>query len=197
MQQLAAELAGRGEEDLVDPDPDLETTDRSKRAYSHEAVQKMLANLEKRVTRRFLSEVKPALDYAQEGRESQKVAAIVAKANETAKTVMATAMQLPHFAANKDHILAELQAIDPAVRRDIGSPAALYMAYNKVLADRVFPTLAQTTEQSVLSGLKRAATASHGSVHPQHGSPGPAKPIKDGDVTGLARRMEELAAQMG
>ena len=122
---------------------------------------------------------------------------MIADAKATAQQALSVASKLPHFEEYKADIAKELEQVDPRVRRQVGSVAALYMAYNKVLAEKVFPTIGRDAESKVREGFKRSAAASNGQVKPGAGVDGKPKPLKDGDVDGLAAHMARLASQMG
>jgi len=190
MQQIAAELGG--DEPESDPDPDLVSQDGKIRTYSEAAHRKIMANLEKRLTSRFSKEFRPAVEFTNEYRNRDAVQARIRQAQEIGRNALTEARKLPHFTENEEHISTKLASMDPNYRRQVGSIAALHMAYNAVLAEKVLPTLRQNTEKEVLAGFKKSANASAGGIDPGSGTGGK-PPIKDGDVNALARRMEELA----
>lgn len=191
MARLAQEMGNSEPE--PDPEPDLVSADGKIRAYSNAAVKKLLTNLENRLTQRFSSEFKPAVDYTQTAQARERVQQRVQQAQQLGRQALTEARKLPHFTENEEHISAKLAEMDPNYRRQVGSIAALHMAYSAVMAERVLPTLQQTTENKVLAGFQKSATASSGSIDPSSGTGGK-PPIKDGDVNALARRMEELSA---
>lgn len=194
-QQLGQELAGQQseEEELVDPKPDLRSED-GKYAYSHEANLQIARNAAERMRRELRKEFEPALRYAQTGTQREQQEAIRTEATQTATEVLSVARQLPHFKEHEAEIGQLLATIDPNVRRKVGSVAALYMAYNKLLADKVLPTLSGSVERKTIADLQRSATAGATGVS---GAPAPAKPatVRDGNVDDLAKLLERKHAE--
>ena len=189
LNRLQAELE---DDDPADPEPDLQSDDGKKKAYSHEAMRKIIANVERRITRSLEGRFGPALEFANEGRAAQAVSAQVAEGRSIATQALTEARKLPHFKDNEPAISEKLAAMDPTYRRRVGSVAALYMAYNAVLSEKVLPTLKITAEQDAISGFQKSAHASSGQVQPGTGVTG--KPVlKEGDIDGLARHMAKLA----
>mgnify|MGYP001614198964 CR=1 FL=1 len=188
MARLQQEL--QGDEIEPDPDPDLVSPDGKVKAYSHAAVAKLLGNLEKRLSKQF----RPALEYATESRASQAVQSRIAEYQRVGREALSEARKMPHFTEHEALISQKLADMNPEYRRSIGAIAALHVAYTQVLQEKVFPTLRQQTEQEVLSGFKKSANSSAGSVQPGGGTSG--KPVlKDGDVDGLAKHLEHLYKQ--
>ena len=206
--QLASELKEQGfgeghpsapaaEPELVDPRPDLRSED-GKLAYSDEANRQIAANAAERVRRELRKEFGPALDYTRTAEENARQTALQAtirvQGEQTATKAMAAARQLPHFTAHEKEIGEVYAAIPIELRREVGSVAALYMAYNKVLADTVLPTLGATTERQVIADLHRSATAGASGVTIV--PPAQAKPvIREGNVDDLARHLERKHAE--
>jgi hypothetical protein len=180
-------------EELVDPRPDLRSED-GKLAYSHEASLTIARNAAERMRRELRQEFEPALKYAQTGTEREAVQQIRAEANQTASEVLGAARQLPHFKEHEQEISRVLSTIDPLVRRKVGSVAALYMAYNKVLAEQVLPTLSATTERQTIADLQRSA---HAGASGLAAAPAPPKPavVRDGNVDDLAALLERKHAE--
>ena len=189
-QALLAELGGQQEEELIDPEPDYHAPDGSAQFYSDKTVKTLLSNLEKRMTRQF----KPAMTMVEQAQEQERMRGISTEAAATAKEVMTAIRQYPHFEKYKLDIADKLEKIDVTLRRRIGSPAALLMAYHAVIQEKD-PEIRATLEQEIRQGFNKSAAASVGSVQP--GSQASTrKPVRDGDVEGLAKRMEELSAEM-
>jgi hypothetical protein len=180
-------------EELVDPKPDLRSED-GKLAYSHEASLAIARNAAERMRRELRQEFAPALQYAQTGTEREAVQQIKAEANATAAEVLGAARQLPHFKEHEVEISRVLSTIDPAVRRKVGSVAALYMAYNKVLAEHVLPTLSATTERQTIADLQRSAHAGASGLAAAPAAPKPAV-VRDGNVDDLAKLLERKHAE--
>jgi hypothetical protein len=184
---------GDGVDELVDPEPDLVSQDGAKRAYSADTVRALLANAEQRLTRRLTGEMRPALEYAERGAQGERMAALRAEAQTTARDALTAARMLPHFKENEPAISKVLASIDPRIRQRVGSVAALYMAYNKVLADTVLPNLSTVTRDATVAEMTRSAAAGASTVG-THAAAGTKPVLRDGDVDGLARHMERLHA---
>ncbi len=194
--QLGSELEQRQPapvEELVDPKPDLRSED-GKLAFSHEASLQIARNAAERMRRELRQEFEPALKYAQAGTEREEIQQIKAEANATAAEVLDAARKLPHFTEYEKDISAVLRTIDPAVRRKVGSVGALYMAYNKVLAEQVLPTLNSNAERRTIADLQRSAHAGANGVAP---TPVVAKApaVRDGNVDDLAKLLERKHAE--
>lgn len=186
--------AGEGtneEDDLTDPDPDYQSPDGKAQFYSGATVKKLLSNLEKRL----LQQVDPAMQLVQNQRKAEERATIMREAQTTASEAMDVLKQDPRFEANKAALHEALSKVDPRVRARIGSIATLFMCWNKVVADKVIPNAEAAGEKRLQEDLTRQAAAAVGSVVPG-GTPSVRKPVKDGDVDALAKRMGELAEQM-
>lgn len=190
VQTLMQEMGeGEEEEELVDPDPDYTSPDGKAKFYSDGTVKTLLANLEQKILR----QMKPALGLVDQAKQAAQMREIATNATRTANEVMASVKKLPHFEQLKTSMAKKLAALDPAVRRRIGSPAALYMAYNAALAEEG-PNLERSIETRLRTEFGRQANAGQGNVVPGE-TPQVRKPVKDGDVNGLAKRMEELSTQ--
>lgn len=181
------------EEPEPDPEPDLVSQDGRVRAFSNNAVKKLMANLEKRLTSRFSKEYKPALEYTQNAQANERLQARLAEARQIGTQALEHLRTRPHFKENEKLISEKLATMNPTYRRKVGSVAALHMAYDAVMQEQVLPMLEKNVEERVLAGYRKSANASSGSIDPATGTG--AKPaIKDGDLDALARRMEELNA---
>lgn len=189
--RLAAELET---EDPPDPEPDLQSEDGKKKAYSTDAMKKIIANVERRLTRQLEARFGPALEYTEQAKTKEEVAAKVAEGRAIASEALTQARTMPHFKENEVEISKTLAAMNPAYRRRIGSVAALHVAYNHVLTTKVIPSLKLNGEQEAIDGFRKSANASAGQVQPGAGSTG--KPVlKEGDVDGLARHLAKLSGE--
>lgn len=189
--QLMSEIAD--ERDAPEPEPDLISEDGKHRAYSA-ALQKQIWDIrEKRLKREFKGELSP-LQQSEAGRQQfAQRAAIMRNAQAVAKDALTEIRKQPHFTKeNEPAIAAKLNAIDPQVRQTVGSVAALYMAYNQFLAEKVFPTIASTTEQDVITDMQRKAAASAGGVRPA--SNGGAKPKVLRNERDLAEHLQNIVS---
>lgn len=190
-QQLLTETAGEADE--AEPEPDLISEDGKHRAYSA-ALQKQIWDIrEKRLMRQFNGALSP-LQQSEAGRQQQaQLEAITRNAQAVAKDALAEIRKQPHFTKeNEPAIAAKLNAIDPKIRQTVGSVAALYMAYNQFLAEKVFPTIASTTEQDVITDMQRKAAASAGGVRPA--TNGGAKPKALKTERDLAEHFQHLVS---
>ena len=193
-QQLQQELQGQPrEEDLIDPKPDLRSED-GKLAYSHEATLQLAKNAAERAARALRKEFSPALEYAQQGRQERQQQAMLSEARQTASEAIAAARQLPYFKEHEPAISEAMAQIPVEVRQRVGSVAALYMAYNKVLAEKVLPTLSSTVQRQTIADMQRSATA--GANGTSQSPPPPSKPaVREGNVDDLARLLERKHAE--
>ena len=182
----------------VDPTADLRSED-GKEAFSAGAVRQLLDNAIARVKSELLEQVQPALEFTTQSRQQMEQARIesevTTQAADTAREVFATLNTLPHFTEQKANISAAYKAIPESTRAKVGSVAALYMAYNQVLAQHVLPTLSQQAQQQTLADLKRSAVAGAAGA-PAGVTPTPKPVIRDGDVDGLAKHLESLTSAM-
>jgi hypothetical protein len=193
--QLGSELntGPQAEPELVDPKPDLRSED-GKLAYSHEANLTIAANAAERMRRELRKEFEPALKYAQVGTERAAQEQVRQEATAIASEVMQTARQLPYFTEHEQEVARVHRSIPPDVRRRVGAVASLYMAYNKVLADNVLPTLSATAERQAIADLKRSAHAGANGIAAT--PPPPSKPVvRDGNVDDLAALLERKHAE--
>lgn len=188
--------AAPAEEELVDPDPDYTDPTGKEQFYSGKTVKQLLQNMEKRLTRQFQPALTAAEKQAQNDRMQAERESVQREATSTATEVMSILKQDPRFEANKAELASALKAVDPTVRKRIGTIATLFMCWNKVIAEKVLPNAERNAEKRLSDDLTRQAAVSVGSVVPGGGAPA-RKQVKDGDVDGLASRIGEIAATMG
>lgn len=181
------------DEPLVDPEPDLQSND-GKGAYSAAAMKQIIQNMETRLSRQFKTELAPHSAMLEQGKQRELSARITAEGQKTAQEIWTEAVKLPHFETVRADVAKILAEMDPVARRKVGSAAALYMAYNKAFAEKVLPTLGKAAETKVTQDFARKAAAAVGTVVPGGGEATAKKPVRDGDVSGLAARMRELEA---
>jgi len=142
-----------------------------------------------------MQELQPAVRFAQDGVKQAEEAKIKAESSAIANNAFKQISAMPHFQEHKKEIAELMAQVTPEQRRQMGGSIALmYAAYNKVLADKVFPTMRSKVEQEVIGGFKKAASAG-GAV-----SPSPAiqsKPaVREGNVDDLAKLMAAKAAAL-
>lgn len=188
--------APAAEAELVDPEPDYTDPTGKEQFYSGKTVKQLLSNMEKRL----LKQVQPALTAAERQAANERMQAerqqVQEQATSTANEVMSILKQDPRFEANKAELASALKAVDPGVRKKLGSIATLFMCWNKVIAEKVMPTASRDAEQRLSADLQRQAAAGVGNVVPGGGGAPTRKAVKDGDVDGLARRIGEIADTM-
>lgn len=197
-QQIGEGQPAKAVLDDADPEPDLQSQDGKLKSYSDVAVRRLLDRQAKQLREEILKEVQPAIEYTKTAQADREFQEIKTQATEKAGSAVEAARKLPHFKENEAAIDAELGEMvnsNPQMVADVGAVAALYMAYNNVLATKVFPTLKDSAAAEVRENFERSATASAGSVRPGVGAPKAKPKLKDGDVTGLARHMQRLAAE--
>lgn len=197
LQQLARELGvalpNAPVQDDAEPSPDLVSED-GKKAYSDQALAKILDIRERRLMRQL---------EARFGPMAETVGAITTERQQTAQQkyyggiatdALTTARSLPHWKEHETDIKTRMstmvQADSTALER-FGAVGLMYQAYNAILAEQVFPTLGQQTEQKVLADLQRKANAEHGSASATGASSAVRQPPKN--VSELAKHMEALA----
>lgn len=175
------------------PEPVLRSED-GRGAYDAKQMMEILAEQEKRILATFGTQMKPLLTDREAAAKAKAEADVKAQGRQAATEALAEARKMPHFTKeNEPEILKNLQAIPANVRASIGAVASLYRAYNQFLAEKVFPTIGTTAEQSVRDANRKKAAASAASVHPVSPSGDGAKPeIKN--VAQLSKYMEQLEA---
>lgn len=180
----------QGEEELVDPEPDYHAPDGSAQFYSDKTMKTILQNFEKKLLR----QMQPALTAAERQAQQERVAAITSEAKAVADEALAEIRKYPNFEEYKGEIHKKMQAMDPKTRRRVGSVAALHMAYQAVMNENG-EKIRSGVEESVRTEFAKKAAAGIGHVQP--GNQANVRPaLKDGDVDGLAKRMEEIHAGM-
>jgi hypothetical protein len=171
-------------------------------AYSEEQMGQILESFGTHLEAKLTGQMKPLMEAHTRQTETEKKAAIRAEAQASVNEFMAEYRARPHFMVDDgkggkiEHpsILRNLQAIPPNVRAKIGPEAAVSRAYNKYLAEEVFPTIGTTAAAQVRDENARKLRGSDGSMHPAgaNGSTNPPR-LRDGDINGLAAHMAKLA----
>lgn len=186
------EPEGAGEtKDEAFPDADLEGPNGVK-AYSDVTLKKTLDIFEKRLMRKFQGELRPLVEFRDGELSTRERNELTNNAKSLAGRALTQARALPHFKENEAHVVAKLQAMDPALRKEVGPIAAMYMAFEAVKAEKVYPTMDVEAEKRVRADFDKKAAA--GGIHPVGGD-GKVKetPVIKGQ-SGLAAHMERLAA---
>lgn len=173
----------------VKPVPALRSED-GKAAYTDEQVEAMLAHVKEEI----LGEVAPLREAHTKAEEARTLGERIAAAKTRIDTALTEARNLPHFKEHEDAIGKKLQQIPPQTRRELGAVACLHMAYNQVLAETVFPSIATTAEAKVRDEYERKAATSTGTVRPTGASGEAGKPTTLDTPVKLANHMEQLAA---
>lgn len=174
------------------PAPDLVSPDGRLKTYSDATLQKMLHIHGRKVAKELRGEMAPMLEFVNGERETRAEQGRQQQVVEATKSALAEARKLPHFTKENEPLIAEkLKAIDPSIRRQVGSVAALYIAYNQMLSEKVFPTIETAAEVRVQNNNSKKAAASVG-AHPVDQGGEAKKPVLRG-VDDLAKHMERLA----
>jgi hypothetical protein len=175
------------------PEGELRSED-GRRAYSQDQMREIVGEISNQLRAEFGTQLRPILDDRTNATRTAQIEAVKAQGRQVATEALAEARKLPHFTKeNEPEILANLQAIPAQTRAKIGAVASLYQAYNKFLAEKVFPTIGITAEQQVRDANRKKAAASAGSVHPVTAG-GDAKPVEIKSIAQLAKHMEQLEA---
>ncbi len=170
--ELAARLGeGDESEDIPEPQPDLEATDAQGRVVGRAYSDKRLAEREKwfeaNLMRKLQGMLGPYLEWTNSARSAQEVEQVRAESRQTAVSIIDEArVNLPHFKENEKEIQTALAAIPKERKMQIGAVAALYEAYNRVLKEKVLPTLSHTAEQKAIEDQRRRAAAGSDNIAP-------------------------------
>lgn len=172
------------------PAADLISGDGVK-AHSDENLHKILGIFKKQLMTQFQGELRPLVEFRDGELSTRQMAEHANNAKSLAGRALASARALPHFKENEAAVVEKLQAMDPALRKEVGPIAAMYMAFESVKAEKVYPTLQSEAEKRVRADYDKKAAAS--GIHPVGGD-GKVKetPVIKGQ-TGLAAHMERLA----
>lgn len=199
--QLGTELAEAGHplggsdntaDNDPEPQPDMVSEDGKHKVYSDAQLRKLREWDQRQMEAKFLSHVNPMREFMEQSQNREHVTNIIHESRSKASEVLTEARKLPYFKENEKAIGEALAAIPKEVRAEVGSVAALYIAYNHVLRDKVFPTIGQKTEQEVRESLREKAAAGVGQVHVGSGQT-PAAKAAPRNVDQLAARMKEMA----
>lgn len=199
-QQLGSELGSAGkagnteEVEEAYPEADLVSQDGKLKAFSADALMKALAVQEKRLLKKFESNIQPLTKFYSDQMTAQQQAEQQEQLRQSTAVLLEQARALPHFKENEQAIKENLKAMDVSLRRQLGAGASLMLAYNQFLASRQ-PALQAQTEQKVRDDFSRKANAAAGSISPSGGSGDP-RPAKLENARDLAAHMEKLAASM-
>lgn len=195
--QLARELKALGEDpdEIVDPEPDLQSEDGKLRAFSDQKMKQLLQNQEKRLTALFRKEMQPVSEFTrtEQARRGEEVAR--QQIDTAAKEAVDEFLKLPHAKENQAAISQEIGKMDPAYVNRVGHVAALHVAYSRVMNEVVLPGFSKKAEDKVRESFRRDANASVGSVQPGQGAAKGKTKVKLGDVGGLAERIKQMSEQ--
>lgn len=168
-------------------------------AYSKDQLIEVLGNLRGSLLAELQGQMKPLMDRDQKAAIAQQHTEIQNAARETAGRLLTDMRKRPGFQVDdgkggkidNPKIKEYLQAIPQRVR-SANPTAALYHAYTTFIEKDYLPNMDTVAAQRVRDDNKRKVAGSSG-VRPGAGVVGEApKPITS--VSGLARRMEEMAA---
>lgn len=174
---------------------DLESQDGKMKAYSAGMVDKVVARAVQKATETIRGEMQPFVEFTGSEQEKAQQRDLLERNRQTASTVLTEARELPHFKEHEKAIAEKLKGMDVEVKKRLGPVAALYRAYNLVLSESVLPTINVSAAQRVRDENIRKAAASHGAHPTDSGNDGKAPVLRDGDVSGLARHLEQLEKQ--
>lgn len=175
-------------------EPELRSED-GKTAYSASQVTALLKREIERARDEMREEMRPLASHYATERQAREQLARVESARGVAQKALAQARDMPHFKEHEPAILSKLSEMDPNVRKEFGPVAAMMMAYNEVLKENVFPTIATKAAQQVRDENARKAATSRGQVSPTGSESGGKVPELNGPDA-LARHMERLEASM-
>ncbi len=176
-----------------DPEPLLVSQDGKEKAYTAGQLKQIRELDAKRLRASILAEFAPMMDFFKSEQGTRQENAVRAEADQVAQAALADARKLPHFTKeNEPEIAALFAAIPPETKQRYGSVAALMLAYNQFLAQKVFPTIETDAARKVRDANDRKAATSAGHAHPTSQG-GSGKPVALKNVTDLARHMERLA----
>lgn len=171
------------------PTADLVSADGAK-AHSDANLSKILDIFERRLMTKFQGELRPLMEFRDGEMETRTQTQTVAKAKELAGQALTDARQRPHFTENEPAIVEILTKMDPTIKKSVGPIAAMYMAYNQMLAEKVFPTIETTAAEKVRAENLKKANA--GGIHPAGGDGKPAEKPVLRNATDLAAHMARL-----
>lgn len=191
--RLKTRGGGATEEEEAYPAADIVNKDGTLKTYSEATHQKILDIHARRVEAQLMKKLQPFIKFAETEQSQRAEATAQSQRDQTIAGALVEARKLPHFTKeNEPAILAAIQAIPEAQRKELGPVACLHMAYGAFLRDKVFPTIESAAEKKVRESFQRKANAGAGGVHPSDQGGDPKNtPIKG--VDGLARHMERLA----
>ena len=177
------------------PEGDLQTEDGRQRAYSEKAMRSIIQGLRDDITRELTEQFQPALEYATEGREQQRLSEIRAESAQTIREAITAAREYPHFKENEKAIAQVLNAMDPRVKAKVGTVGAMWMAYSKVMAEQVLPSLGANAEARTIADLQRSAHAGSSTVASTSTAAPPPK-IREGNITDLAKHLQQVEQRL-
>lgn len=181
------------EADIVDPSGKLKT-------YTDATLNKIWEIREKRLEKRLLAEMRPALEFAQTEHGRREQAEADRQRGQLVSTTMAGIRANQHFpkgadgkrdAAGEAQILEYMRAIPAETRKAVGPVAALYMAFETYKEKHVYPNIQATAAETIrLENAKKAAAS--GGAHPvDQGGEGKKPELRN--QNDLAAHMERLA----
>lgn len=188
---LIGQKAPAGETaDEAFPEADVISSDGVK-VFSSDALKKTLDIFKKQLMTQFQGELRPLMEFRDGELSTRERAGLVNNAKSLAGRALTQARALPHFKENEPAIVAKLQAMDPAIRKEVGPVAAMYMAFEAVKAETVYPTWQAESDKRVRAEYDKKAAAS-GGIHPIGGD-GKVRetPVIKGQ-SGIAAHMERL-----
>lgn len=171
------------------PDPDYTSQDGGK-FYSADALKKIIDLTGKQLMQKFQGELRPLVEFREGELQTRTEAQAKQGAQRLAGQALTSARALPHFKEHEPEIVERLQAMDPNVRKAVGPIAAMYMAFEAVKQEKVYPTLNAEAEKRVRAEFDKKAAAS--GVHPVGGDGKVAETPAIKGVSGIAAHLARL-----
>lgn len=178
------------------------TSEDGVEAYSGKQVQEILNSAVASLRAEFGGQLKPLTEMRQNLTESEHRAQIREEAREAVTEMMTSFRAKPHFLVDDGkggkhehpNILRNLLAIPVQTRARIGAEAAMSRAYTQYLQEDVFPTIGTSAAETVRAENARKAATSTGTSAPGGSAAGKKPVLRDGDVSGLAAHLANLAS---
>lgn len=173
------------------PEADLVSPDGKHKAWSVDAMQKALDIHGSQVEQRIYEKLGPILDFVGELHQDRTQGAERQQAITMVKETLAHARTLPHFKEHEPAIMAKMKEMGPRVVKTVGPVAALYMAFEAVKVQSVYPKLESTIEARVRDSYSRKAAGS--GAAPMAPAGASAQPPQLRNVTDLAKHLERMS----
>ncbi len=164
--ELIGEKVAPAAADDTFPDPDLISGDGVK-AFSADALKKTLDIFKKQLMTQFQGDLRPLVEFRDGELSARERSDLTTKATSMAGRALTQARALPHFKEHEAAIVEKLTQMDPALRKEVGPIAAMYMAFEQVKVEKVYPTLTAEAEKRVRADFDKKAAST--GIHPVGG----------------------------